>query len=278
MAIDIKELEEYIDEKKKIYELGEKIKNASEYDLKLGKTIKYLANIIDKKIIYHTNDLNEIKKYYNFFIKNFIKNSFDLEEKDYYNKKLQQVSLDTCEGFINEITTEQTSIEVLVTVVKKSSATLINLLSSYQAKQVLSTNYSNIITDDYDLLEQILKLDGESLVRKFIEMDEENAKIKGVITKEEPLSHDTTHIKTLKSGELEIYSINYNKAYGQIYKLIKTESCKLLKKGVNNKSLKRMLENLNQLICLIQDYYFLESQSITFLNLNSKIFNENLEK
>jgi hypothetical protein len=278
MATEFEELQSLIKEKEELLALSKKISTAYEFDLELENNINNLTIITKELLKDYKNSLHESKKYYNEFIKKFIAQSLSNNSKNYYAKNLKKTSLYTCEEFINDIELEQLELEEMACIMQKNSSSLIDLLSNYQSKKILENDFDQILNEDYELLEELLKLEGEDLLLKAMKINEKNLENLGVIIKGEPMHEEMKYALIMPDGKKQIYTINNEKAADNAYKLLYDECLKILKKGVKNDYLKVIIKQFSQELSMIQQYSLLINEAMKFLNLNSEIFNKELLK
>lgn len=268
MTGKIEELENYFEEKEEIREFVGILRNEKKYSPIFENLVNDFSKKINKKIKHYENLLKEAKKDCNYFIKPFIKNNMVLENNLYYNVRLKETALDTCEGFIDDLGEEIVEIDSLINYARNAAGLVFNYFSIYQSKMILQKDFVSVLSTDDDLLEDLLTLQNEKLIDKYLEIDELNLLQKEILIKREPVGDEKIYLLKNNGEKAEIYVVNEMKASDNIYNLLKNESLNFIKKRKNNKYLNKVLNQLVTLIDLYGKYSKFEDETKDFLNTN----------
>ena len=185
---------------------------------------------------------------FNCFIVPYFNFCMSYKNRDFYAVNLRRSCCDSMNSFIEKINDENSEQMEFMNLLMKDSSELISKLRLYQYEN----KDKNIITDEFNHLEELLNMDIIELSNYYMTVDKSNLKSKGVLLTCEPLDDDST-LTVNEDGSLLTYVVDDKKKLVNSYGLIKSEAVKLLNKSCVS-SVNKMLELLINCASLMGNY------------------------
>lgn len=195
-------------------------------------------------------------RYFNCFLKRFFSDCVKSASKDYYSVSLGRLYEDTIDSFVETVNNISSDLTESMNSFMADSACLISEFKFYQG----GITDKRIISDDFNVLYDLLKMPVTNLLDHYMTVDKANLKSKGVLLN---VSKDFEGDRFLTVDGIT-YLVDEEKRIINAYLLVKSEAVKLLNKSCVS-SVNKMLELLINCASLIGNYQRFNESIIKFV-------------